>query len=70
MAVLWVVALNKFVEVFALQGIGLQGEVLVGSEIVDPELLGPRRFAGRFLIEEENICFYALGIEQARRQTQ
>ena len=44
--------------------------MLVGSEIVDPELLGPRCFAGRLLVEEENVGFHALRIEQAGRQTQ
>src|SRR6266511_6299034 len=70
MSILWIVALNKFVEVFALQWIGFQGEMFVGSEVVDPELLGPRRFTGRLLIEEEDVRFYALRIEQAGRQTQ
>lgn len=34
-------ALDKFVEVFALQRIGLQSEVFVGSEIVD-QIKDPR----------------------------
>ena len=63
-AILGIVALNELVEVFALQGIGLECEVFVGSEIVDPELLGPWRFACRFLVEEKNVRFHALGIEQ------
>src|SRR6266498_4760534 len=70
MSILWIVALNKFVEVFALQWIGFQGEMFVGSEVVDPELLGPRRFTGRLLIEEEDVRLYTLRVEQAGRQTQ
>ena len=68
-AVLGVVALNELVEIFSLQRIGLEGKVLVGSEIVNPELLRPWRFAGRFLVEEENVGFHALGIKQPSRET-
>ena len=68
-AILRVVALNELVEVFTLQRSCLQGEVLVGSEIIYPELLRPRCFAGRLLVEEENIGLHALRIEQASRET-
>jgi hypothetical protein len=69
-AVLGIVALNELVQVLTLQWIGLQGEVLVGSKIVDPELFSPRGLAGRLLVEEKDICFDALCIEQTRRQPQ
>jgi hypothetical protein len=70
MAVFRVVALKELVEVFAFQRIGLQGEVLVGSEIVDPELLCSRCFASWLLIEEEDVRFDTLSVEQTSRKTQ
>src|SRR6266511_5160895 len=70
MLILWIVALNKFIEVFALQGIGLESEMLVGTEIVDPELLRPRRFTGGFLVKEKNVRLDALRVEQTSRKTE
>src|SRR5712692_2927946 len=69
-AVLGVVAGHEIVEVGACEGIGAQGEVLVGAQVVDPQAFGPVRGAGGFLIEEEYVGFDALGIEDARWQTQ
>ena len=70
MPILRIIALDKFIEVFALQRIGLEGEVLVSPQVVDPKLLGPRSFTGWLLVEEENIGLDTLGVEQAGRQTQ
>lgn len=68
--ILRIIALDKFVEVLLLQWIGLESDVLVGLEIVDPELLRPQRFTGGLLVEEKDIRFDTLSIEQAGRKTQ
>jgi len=52
-------------EVFGGEGVGFEGEVLVGSQVVDPEVFGPGLFAGGFALEEEDVGFDALGVEDA-----
>lgn len=69
-AILRVVALNELVEILGFQRIGLESKMLVGSEIVDPELLCPRCLACRFLVEEKDISFDTLSVEQTSRKTQ
>lgn len=44
--------------------------MLVGAEIVDPEVLGPGLFAGFLAIEEEDVGFDALGVENAGGEAQ
>ena len=66
MAVLWVVDVEEIFEVFFGEGILFEGEVLVGSQVVNPEFLGPGFFVGSgFAVEEEDIRFHALGVENA-----
>ena len=55
----------EVVEVLVGEGIGLEGEVLVGAEVVDPEVFGPGLFAGFLALEEEDVGFDALGVEDA-----
>jgi hypothetical protein len=54
----------------ACQRVGLEREVLVGAQVVDPQLLGPRGFAGAFLLKEQHVGLHALRVEQARGQAQ
>ena len=42
----------------------------VGAQVLDPQLAGPRGFGGGLLVEEQHICFHALGVEQAGGQAQ
>src|SRR5512132_1825635 len=65
-----VMAGYELVEIFALEGIGLEGEVLVGAQVVYPELFSPRGFTRGLLVEKEHVGFHALRIEKASRQTQ
>ena len=53
-----VIAFHELVKVFALERVGLEGEMLVGAEIVDPELLGPGgvSLAG-FLSKKSTLAF-------------
>lgn len=69
-AVLRVVAGDEFVEVFAFQRMGLEGEVHVGPEVVDPKLLCPGGLAAGFLVEEENVRLHPLGVEEAGRKAE
>lgn len=70
MTVLRVVAGQEVFEVGAAQRVFLQREVLVGAQIVDPHALGPRFFAGRFSVEEDDIRLHALGVEEPSGQAQ
>ena len=70
MAVLDRVAGDEVVEVLARERIGAEGEVLVGTQVVYPQALCPVMRAGGLSIEEEYVCFDALGIEDACRQAQ
>ena len=64
------VALFEVVEVFVGERVGLEGEVLVGAEVVDPEVFGPGLFAGFLALEEEDVGFDSLGVEDAGGQAQ
>ncbi len=44
--------------------------MLVGAEVVDPEVFGPGYFAGFFALEEEDVGFDALGVEDAGGEAQ
>ena len=57
-AVVGVVAGHEVVQVVALQGIGLQGEVLVGPQVVDPPPPGGRRLATGPALEEQHVAGY------------
>ena len=69
-AVLGVEAGDEVVQVSTAEGIGLQSEVLVGAQVVDPERFGPGCFAGGFAVEEDDVRFDALGVEDASGETQ
>ena len=69
-AIIGVVTGHEVVQVGAGQRVVLQGEAAVGAQVVYPQPLGPRRFAGWFAVEEKHVGLDALGIEDARRQTQ
>ena len=70
MAVLWIVAGDKVVEVATLKRIFFEREVFVGPQVVDPELVGPRFLCCGFAVEEEDVGLDALGVEDAGGQTQ
>jgi hypothetical protein len=53
-----------------LQRVFLEGEVAVGAEVVNPDGFGPRRFAGRLVIEEDDVGFDALLVKDAGGQAQ
>jgi hypothetical protein len=36
--------------------------VYVGAVIINPNFFCPWVFAGRFVVENNNICFYSIGI--------
>lgn len=44
--------------------------MLIGPQIVDPEVFGPGLFAGFFALEEEDVGFDALGVEDAGGESQ
>lgn len=44
--------------------------MLVGAEVVDPEVFGPGLFAGFFALEEEDVGFDSLGVEDAGGEAQ
>ena len=48
----------------------LEREMHVGAEIVDPDIMGLHLRAGRSLVKEEYVRFYAWLVENARRQAQ
>lgn len=39
--------------------------MLVGAQVVNPELFGPRFFASRLAVEEDDIGLHSLGVEEA-----
>ena len=53
-----------------VERIGLEAEFYVGTEVVDPEFFRPGGFAGGFAVEEEDVGFDALGVEDAGGQAQ
>ena len=61
---------HKFIQIGALEGFGLEGEVLVGAQVVHPELAGGGLGATGAAIKEEHIGLHALGVEDARGQAQ
>jgi hypothetical protein len=63
--VLSAVAGDEVVEVLARQRVGTQRKVLVGAQVIYPQSLCPMMRAGRFSVEEEDICFDALRVEDA-----
>lgn len=63
-------ALYEVVEVGALEGVFFEGEMLVGAQVVNPEFFGPRFFGGWFAVEEEDIRFHALRVENPSGQSQ
>jgi hypothetical protein len=69
-AVLGVVALDELVEVGALEGLRLQRVVDVGAVVEHPEPLGPRLLLCGLGVEEEDVGFHALGVEDAGGQAQ
>ena len=69
MAVLGVVAGDEVVQTCALQLVFFQREVLIGSEVVDSKFFCPGFFLAWFAVEEKNIGFNALRVEDACRQT-
>lgn len=70
MPVLRVVAGDEVVQVFALQRIRLQREVLIGSKVVNPQRFCPRSLASRLAVEEQDVCFDSLGVEDPCRQAE
>jgi hypothetical protein len=44
--------------------------VFVGAEVVNAQRHGPRDFARGFAVEEKDVGFYALGLEDPGRQAQ
>jgi len=44
--------------------------MFVGAQIVNPELRSPRFLCGGFAVEEEDVGFDALGVEDAGGQAQ
>ena len=40
----------------------------VGAVVVEPDLFCPGVFVGGFVVEEDNICFYAVGIKDTSWQ--
>ena len=65
--VVGVVALYEVVEVGSGEGVLLEGEALVGAQIVDPEFSGVGLRGAGLALEEEDVGFDALGIEDAGR---
>lgn len=70
MAVGRIVEGDELVQVRTLERVGLEGEMHVGAQVIDPELLGPRLFAGRLLVEEDDVRLDPLGVEQAGGEAQ
>ena len=68
MAILGVVAIDEVRQILEREGITLSREVLVRPEVVDPEVLRSGISLRRFRIEEEDIRFHALGVEDAHGQ--
>jgi hypothetical protein len=52
-------------EVFEFEGIFFAGVVNVGAVIVNPYFFCLGVFAAEFAVEEEDLCFYAGGTEDA-----
>jgi hypothetical protein len=65
LAVLRLEAGHELIQVFAAEGVLLEGEVLVGAEVVHPQLPGP---GGG--VEEEDVGLDTLGVEDAGGQAQ
>ena len=40
--------------------------MLVGAEVVDPQCLGPPRLTGGLPVEEKDIGFYTLRVQDSR----
>ena len=65
MAIVGVIAGDEVIQVRAFERLSLQSELNVGTEVVNPQALGPVGFAGRLAVEEQDICFDALRVEDA-----
>jgi hypothetical protein len=63
-----VVAVDEVLEVFQLHGVFLEGVVDIGSVIVYPHLFGPGVFGSGLVVEEQDVGFHAVGIEDAGGQ--
>jgi hypothetical protein len=61
-AVLGVVAGYEVFEVFEFEGV-----VNIGAVIVNPYFFCSGVFAAGFAVEEEDACFYVIGVENADR---
>ena len=62
-AVTGVVERDEFPQVFQFQRVLFQRMVNIGAIVVKPDFFCPGVFAAGFVVEEDDVCFYAVGVK-------
>ncbi len=68
-SILGVVAVDEVLEICQGEGPSLEGVVNISAVVVDPDVLGPGLGAGGVVVEEEDVGFDSVGVEDACGET-